>query len=341
MIIVINDLPEIVNDGDKIKALNNILMAFGEGKHVLWIPSKKISEIIESEIVVGYNLQVLHELKDQSRLMRSILDSFDFFVDVDFSSDKSPGFVSPNRLVISYTHFVDSASVQLPVFVAENLSDIEFYIFGSKVYLRNNKLLSSHDVKFRHVSGGGNTTVESFEYSLRAKEMVLCILDSDKNHPSAGLKDTAARFSAYPQGWGLIYWLHILDCTEAENLVPWKVAEAVLSENQNFNLETFLILTEDTRRYIDHKKGFRFYDALAADALHGSDFWSARLSRDVDPQAWICEPMGSRFLEKCIELMRGISIHKLSEMVDGRDKSYMILSRMIASWGVSPKSAIR
>lgn len=341
MIIVINDLPGIAGHRDKVKAFNNILMAFGEGKHVLWMPSKKISEIIESDVVGGYNLQVLHELRDQSRLTKSILERFDFFVDVDFSSDRSSGFVAPNRLLVSYTQFIDSASIQLPVFLAENLSDINFYLLGSKVYLRNNKLLSSYDVKLRHVSGGGNTTIDSFKYSLSNNEMVLCILDSDKNHPSAGLKDTAARFSPFPLGWGMIYWLHILHCTEAENLVPWRVAEAVLSGEDSQVYEKFLLLNEESRRFADHKKGFSYSDALKADEFHGVEFWSAHIPKTFDPQGWICEPMGPRFLEKCIELMRGISVHKLSEMIGERDGAYMWLSRMVASWGISPKSSIR
>lgn len=341
MILVINDLPGLVADREKIKALNNIIMAFGEAKHVLWMPSKKITEVIESGIVTGHNLQILHELKDGSRLTKSILGCFDFFVEVDFTNNNSTGFSPPNRLIISYTHFVDSSSVQLPVFVAENLSDINFYVLGSKVHLRNNKLLSSHTVKFRHVGGGGNTTISSFDYNLSQNEMVLCILDSDKCHPSAGLKDTASRFTGYPLGWGLIYWLHILDCTEAENLVPWKVAEEVLSETENCCSEKFVGLSEDIRRFADHKKGLRFSEAIAADILHGAAFWSERIPENLDPQTWICEPMGPKFLEKCIDLMRGITVHKLAEMISERDASYMWLSRMVASWGVSPKNAIR
>ncbi len=341
MIIVINDVPGISVDPAKSKALNNILMAFGEGKHVLWMPSKKITEIIESGLIVGHNLQVLYELKERSRLTRSIIDNFDFFVDVDFSSPHSSGFVAPNRLVISFSNFVNSASVQFPIFLAENLSDIDFYIFGSKAHLRDAKLLSSYDVRFRHVSGGGNTTINSFVYHLSQNELVLCILDSDKNHPAAGLQNTAARFSAYPLGWGSNYWLHILDCTEAENLVPWRIVETVLSETPGFNCEKFRALSPELRRFVDHKKGLTLSDALAADALHGSVFWGAFFSEEADPQSWIFEPLGNRFLEKCIEQMRQISVHKLSEMIGERDELYMNISRMVASWGIGPKSAIR
>ncbi|MHC5132345.1 hypothetical protein ACYSTU_14485 [Pseudomonas glycinis] len=341
MIIVINDLPGLVGDRDKVKAFNNLVMAFGEAKHELWMPSRKISEVIESGVVAGYNLQVLYELKDRSRLTKSILECFEFYVEVDFSTENTLGFVAPNRLVVSYSNFMDSASVQLPLFVAENLSDINFYLLGGKVYLRNKKLLSSHDVRFRSVGGGGNTTVNSFEYSLSQNGMVLCILDSDRTHPSAGLKDTAARFSAYPLGWGVIYWLHILECTEAENLVPWKVADKILSEQAGYNCEAFLGLTDEMRRYADHKNGLMVSDALAVDSLHGIDFWASRLSEGLDPSSWVCQPMGSRFLDRCIDFMREITTHKLAEMVNERDASFMWLSRMVASWGVCPKNSVR
>lgn len=341
MIIVINDLPGLVGDRDKIKAFNNLVMAFGEAKHELWMPSKKVAEIIELDIIAGHNLQILYELKDRSRLSRSLLECFEFYVEVDFSATETKGFVAPNRLVISFVNFIDSASVQLPLFVAENLSDVDFYLLGGKVYLRNNKLLSSHDVKFRHVGGGGNTTINSFEYSLSQNEMVLCILDSDRTHPAAGLKNTASRFSAYPVGWGVIYWLHILDCTEAENLVPWRVAEKILSEQAGYDCNRFLNLTEDVRRYADHKNGLKISDALAVDALHGENFWTARLSADLDPDSWVCQPMGAHFLDRCLDLMREVTVHKLAEMVSERDASFMWLSRMVASWGVSPKNTVR
>ena len=341
MIIVINDVSDMAADPDKIQAFSNILMAFGEGKHVLWMPSKKVLEVIESGEFSGRNLKILHELKDSARLTKSILDEFDFFIDVNFTTRSSTGFVEPNRLVLSYLHFIDSASVQLPVFVAENLSDIDFYMLGSKVYLREAKLLSAYDVSFRHIAGGGNTTITSFRYNLSRNELVLCILDSDKKHPAAGVQTTAARFSNYPLGWGVNYWLHILECTEAENLVPWRVAEAVLSEIPGAVFQKFLQLTPEIRRYVDHKEGLTYSDALDTDARHGAEFWGAHFSEDFEPEAWICEPLGARFLEKCIEYMSGITIHKLAEMIDERDMPYVNICRMVASWGIGPKRAIR
>jgi len=341
MIIVITNISDLAKAPEKLQAFNNIIMAFGEGKHVLWMPSSTISEIIESNTIHGRNLSILHELKDSSRISKSILEQFEFFVEVDFTNNVSSGFCEPNRLVISYSHYIDSAAVQLPIFVAENLCDIDFYLLGSKVYLRKVKLLSSHEVRFRPINGGGNTTIVSFEQNLKSNELVLCILDSDKNHPAAGIKETAARFANYPLGWGSNYWLHILQCTEAENLVPWKVAEGILSKNPDPTYQQFLALTTETRRYFDHKKGLTYLDAVASDKHYGVEFWSAHLPENHNAEQWICAPLGSKFLEKCIEAMNKTSIHKLTEMIDERDELYLKLCKMVASWGVGPKRAIR
>lgn len=340
MIIVINNLHDAIESEDKMRAFNNIIMACGEGKHVLWMPSKKLSEVISAGVVSGYNLRVLHELKDNARSSRSILEDFDFFVEVDFTSDVSIGYSGINCLRLSYLYFVDSASVQLPVFVAENLSDIEFYMIGSKVHLKDLKLLSSYDVKFRQSPGGGNTTINSFRYHLGVNDLVLCILDSDRKHPSDGVKETAARFAEYAPGWGRNYWLHILNCTEAENLVPFRVAQEVLSENGDVVHDRFLRLTPDARRFVDHKEGLTLAQARAADLRHGVRYWEAFVLAG-EAEVCICEPLGQRFLEHCINYMKGMTTHKLSEMIGDRDRAYIDICRMVASWGVGFRRAIR
>lgn len=342
MIIVINNIPGLLESPDKLRAFNNILMSFGEGKHVLWMPSKKIEEIISQKIISGYNQQVLYELKERSRLTKSLRDDFDFYVDVDFEADNEYFLVDSKKLTVGYVHFIDSSSVQLPVFIAENLSDINFYELGSKVYLKEHKLLSQYDIKFRKVSGGGNTTINSFELHCQQKDLLLCILDSDKKHPSQGVKDTAARFSDYPVGWGDRYWLHILDHTEAENIVPWRIADRALGSISASTQEQFRGLSPGLRRYLDHKEGMRVGEALSMDDRHNSNYWRGILPAGKQPEEWICEPMGQRFLDKCLALMGEMSVHKLSEEIDrDRDTEYMCIARMVASWGIGLKSAIR
>jgi|LIDZ01.1.fsa_nt_gi hypothetical protein len=343
MMIVIRKAHGLLGDADKIRALNNILMACGEAKHILWMPAKEIDSIIDGNVIFGYQLNVLVYVREQSRLAKAQVKNFDFHVEVDFDNITPPHYVAPGKLVVSYSHFLDSARVQPPVFVCENLSDIDFYILGAKARLHELKLLSEYDLKFEKVGGGGNTTVVSFEYHLNNEKLVVCVLDSDREHPKAAIKETAARFDPYDKGWGRGYWLHILDCTEAENLVPWKIAEEALHRvGNNAARDQFLALTPETRQYLDHKEGLKYTAALLLDKDKHGKHWSNLLDGDPEDDYWICQPLGSTFLDRCITIMQEMSIMKLYEMLDShKDQAYIEICSMIASWGICYKKKIR
>lgn len=343
MMIKINNIVELAQNEDKIRALNNILMACGEGKHVLWMPAKLADQIIQENVISGYELNVLYFVREQSRLARAHLDQLDFHVEVGFDEPAPIEFFAPRALRISYDYFVDSAHVQLPVFVCENITDIDFYIMAGMVFLNNSKLLKEYTLKFLKVGGGGNTTISSFENHLHNNSLVICILDSDKSHPKALLKETALRFHAYEKGWGQRYWLHILDCTEAENLVPMKIAQEALHQvGANGALQKFKDLTPKVRQFLDHKEGLTFSSALDLDRTLNAPHWSTFYREDDEGDYWISDPLGSNFLDRSVEIMGGMSTKKLAEHFDvDLDSQLLSLASMVAAWGIGYKKSIR
>ncbi|EPF65939.1 hypothetical protein [Pseudomonas syringae] len=343
MMIVIREAKGLVGDADKIRALNNILMACGEAKHVLWMPAKEIEKIVDSKTISGYQLNVLSYIKEQSRLTKTLISDVEFYVEVDFDGKAPPHYTMPNKLLVSYEYFIDSAYVQPPIFVCENLSDIDFYMLGARNHLYDLKMLSEYDLKFEMVGGGGNTTINSFQYHFDNKKLIICVLDSDKAHPNANVKDTAARFAAHAEGWGRGYWLHILNCTEAENLVPWSIAEYVLDVvGLKTAAQQFTALSPAARQYLDHKKGLMYSEALGLDKSYHHKHWSGLIGDAQETDHWICQPLGPSFLDRCITTMQGMSVMKLNEKIDhNKDKEFLTLSSMVASWGISYKKAIR
>ncbi|RON81593.1 hypothetical protein [Pseudomonas fluorescens] len=343
MMIKISNVVGLAQNEDKIRALNNILMACGEGKHVLWMPAKLADQIIQENIISGYQLNVLYFVREQSRLTKAHLDQLDFYVDVGFDEPVPIGFIAPRTFRLSYDYFVDSARVQLPVFVCENITDIDFYVMSGMVFLNNSKLLKEYALKFLKVGGGGNTTICSFENHLRNHSLVICILDSDKSHPNALVKETALRFDAYEKGWGQRYWLHILDCTEAENLVPMRIAEEALHQvGANAALQKFKALTPEARQFLDHKEGLRFSAALDIDRTLNAPHWSTLYEEDDEGDYWISDPLGSSFLDRSVEIMSGMSTKKLAECFDvDLDNQLLSLASMVAAWGIGYKKSIR
>lgn len=343
MMIKISSIEELAKNPDKIRALNNILMACGEGKHALWMPAKLADQIIQDNVISGYQLNVLYFVREQSRLARAHLDQLDFHVEVGFNEPAPIEFLAPRILRISYDYFVDSAHVQLPVFVCENITDINFYIMAGMVFLSDSKLLKEYALNFLKVGGGGNTTINSFENHLQNNNLIICILDSDKSHPNASLKETALRFDAYEKGWAQRYWLHILDCTEAENLVPMKIAqEALRLVGANAALQKFKDLTPEVRQYLDHKQGLKFSTALDLDRTLNVPHWSNFYREDDEGDYWISEPLGPSFLDRSIEIMGGMSTKKLAEHFDvDLDRQLLSLASMVAAWGIGYKKSIR
>lgn len=343
MMIKISDMVGLAQNKDKIRALNNILMACGEGKHVLWMPAKLADQIIQENIISGYQLNVLYFVREQSRLTRAHLDRLEFHLDVGFDEPAPMGFFAPKTLRISYDYFVDSAHVQLPVFVCENITDIDFYILAGMVFLNDSRLLKEYALKFIKVGGGGNTTISSFENHLRNKNLVICILDSDKSHPNASLKETALRFEEYEKGWGQRYWLHILNCTEAENLVPMKIAEEALHQvGANSALQKFKVLTPEARQFLDHKEGLKFSVARNLDRTLNIPHWSTFYEEGDEGDYWISEPLGSSFLDRSVEIMGSMSTLKLAEHFDADlDSQLLSLASMVAAWGIGYKKSIR
>lgn len=340
MIIIIRDFFNLAADPErKLRAIENLLCAHGEGRHILWMPIEMVVELQAIDGLSSYSRRVLVDLKSSVLEMRRIEDIFDFYLEVDFSR-VSPSRFNEGRITASYVTITESTFLQKTIFLTENLMDGKAFLKGAETFIFDNKMISSAcRICFDFYNGGGSSTFDVFRELQDKKKLFLCVVDSDKEHPKASLGSTAKRFASVEQGFGDSYYFEVLDCHEIENILPKKllvqVAPAGWRGGVVFSKAEFF----DFRKYADHKLGLKLSMGRALDVKHSDDYW--RKFNALDENDWLCEPLGAEILEKCIERMNQVSIRELSELIEPEvDRGWLRLSRLAASWGVGMKRSI-
>lgn len=343
MIIIIESTPTLTTDKNrKLRALENILAASGECKHLLWMPTQTVESLLEIDELSGYARRILYELKSFVRETRGIEKTFEFHIVVNFNEPNIVEESERGELIVGYAHFRDSSSTQQCSFITENLRDAEVFKIGAEVFLCKHKLSRTHKVSLKLAPGGGSTTYDSFLDFKKADSFFLCIIDSDLKHPKGAKGSTASRFNCERKGLQGKGYLKILDCHEIENIIPGKVASLA----SGGRIEEGLILKRGKsikyRLFPDHKKGLCVNEAAELDGKHGDNFWSEFYpDRRAERKTWLIPPLGENFLSDSLRIMVEASTVKLLEMIDeNEDELWWATSRLVASWGVAMKRPI-
>jgi len=330
MIIKILDVIDLSSDRTgKLLAIENLLKAHAEGKHRLWMPVPAIKSLSKCDEIGVFSLRVLDELFGHSTEERQLHRDFLFFVQVDFF-DKYILEFKENIIRVGYQHFADSAATQEAVLLTENELDGDAYLWGAKNYLDSKQIGVGLAIDVQ--SGGGNTTYNRFSRLNSGKRFFACIVDSDRDHPSASLGSTARRFNAVTSGFADRRYLEILPCHEIENIIP----VAVVREVAGAQIKDHCIFDQkysSYRLFIDHKEGLTLGQARQIDRLHGGNYFSE--FDDFDDEFELCPRLGSGLLELCLGFMSSLSRRKSMKYVDEAiDKEWIRLSKIVASWGV-------
>ncbi|MBJ2241711.1 hypothetical protein [Pseudomonas sp. MF6768] len=339
MIIIINSEINIqLNTDSKIRALDNILSAHGEGKHAVWMPIETVEYLRTFDQLSSYSKRVLASLESTVIETRRIEKKFTFHIDVDFANGNRIE-SAPDKLVVGYNRFTDSGALQSSIFITENLLDANALVCGAAVHLLYNKLFAAFDVSLDSRPGGGSTTYDLFKDLTDQNKFILCIVDSDLKHPNGRRGSTAKRFKYEALGLQPTYQLEILDCHEIENILPINIVKDTVPHAR----VPCLIYSSDRyksyRLYPDHKLGLQVSGARQLDSEYNSNYWSPFY--DYDDEAWICAPLGESLLQNCVHKMKEMSAHKLSEAIDAEiDQEWIRLCKLVASWGVGMKRVI-
>lgn len=284
-----NATPEKVLNNSFAIAVENILRAFAEQKHLV-IGARFFFKTIINDQSGLYSLSsksYAQEALSGLTEYYAILDQVSFYVSVDFNiSDKSFKWVQIGesfKFVCGPLYFNDSAQLQKTKIVCENPLDSDFFKVIAAHYAEGINL-SRCEMGFIALNGGGGSTKDIFERAIQNNEIVFCIVDNDKKHPRAPFGGTCSHFlGSQITRSGFV---EILDVHEIESLVPLSTIEDVLrSQSQFQQKEKSLIffkhlcsVDESVKFYIDHKKGFDFKTALELDRKHGA-YWRPILKK--------------------------------------------------------------
>lgn len=210
---------------------------------------------------------------------RNLLSSFNFRVRVVSSGQQisihSEGSVEILQIPLKDILFYkldDRASL-----IAENLTDIEFYVRISKSYLDYRKVVIG--LCYNEVNGGGHTTKDVVSSHFKNNNGVsLCILDSDFKTPWCEYGDTAKGVIDIIPNFPFARYI-TTKSREAENIIPTIILDYFASENKLIRQSVSKIkqLIDDHDRnpvkFIDFKKGMRL-KIIKTSCQDTNKFWS-------------------------------------------------------------------
>lgn len=266
-------------------AIENILRSFAENKHIVIAPKLFFKGIINdnsglfSSSCKGFAVEALKSQFEYNALIASV----SFMVCVDFSKrDNSYEWVSnpPSyKFKCGPFFFNDSSQLQKARIVCENPMDSDFLIIIAKYFAKLKNLEKCH-IGFDALNGGGGSTKDIFERTIKKNEITFCIVDNDKMHPKAPHGGTSSHFLR--DCINKTGFVKILDVHEIESLIPLSVIEEVLESlnlltvKQKKDALTFFkdlcSVDESVKFYYDHKNGFALKSAWILDKKHG-EYW--------------------------------------------------------------------
>ncbi|MGP3249893.1 hypothetical protein ACTVP2_07900 [Serratia marcescens] len=355
-----------VSNRAHLLALENLLKGFAEGKHIILAPRmflsnlsscEKFGEMTRNQFVEAYRGQMEYQ---------ALQEYVNFYVELDFSLQ---GFFygwsvigAKDILSVSSDFFGDSKSVQKVGVICENPNDADFYQI---IAIHYSKMISGQircPVAFNAINGGGGSTKDIFDRKVEDKDIVLCILDNDKNHPKAPVGGTCKIFKgARHVETGMI---KIIDAHEIESLIPLETIRDVVSKNgvnepQEKAMtfwEELVEYDESVKYYFDHKGGIDLPTVFKLDSKYG-EYWLPLIKRNhlssesecVEREECRCTPpclqidgYGSNILPQTVEHVRYGNVHAYSPQLTEHMKSlWLDIGRVFFSWCCAPARRVR
>ncbi len=290
-----------VNSVDQKRALSKVLRAHLDCFHYVYIDEPPETLCRMSFDYLNFEERaLLRTLMDQFTVDSSLNHHLDFKLVIDFSEDNSLGIrigAESGEILCSYESVLTTSILDKAHFILED--DGDAHLYDTFCQALEQDFLSYGQLTYYTVNGGGDGTYKRFERHERDGYLILCLLDSDKKHPSGPIGQTAKKFGyRLNEKFKNTSYVELLEHHEIENLVPIKVLIEVTkqfyAENSKYihNIETLLKQDSDIKRYIDFKKGKTV-----------SSVWG--LDRKYEDY-WLREDISQRLLEsRCKQCIRG------------------------------------
>ncbi len=138
-----------------------------------------------------------------------------------------------------WTWLLQKTALPRTCLAGENLADAAWYSWLGRAYAqrqRTSSLNAGSEIQLRYRGVGGSTAIGEVRQEIEQGHVVLCILDSDQDHPEGELGGTARAVQTYVSQLAssapsdALLHLEILKARDVENLLPREVVEEVASK---------------------------------------------------------------------------------------------------------------
>ncbi|QQN36630.1 hypothetical protein JHW33_08490 [Rahnella aceris] len=353
------------SDQDVFCALNNLLTAYRESKHILFSEESVFQTISESQEFDALNKNAAVVAHSNRRRTHALFSAISTHVIVDFFNpniEEKKEVASGIEIRIGYKYFIDSSSTQPIKLLCEDLTDTDFYSIVASVYKKNQQLRNL-DVCFEPTNGGGGSIKGNFEQLSKNKKLCFCILDSDKKHPKDKLGSTCAGFNSGITSFSTDF--HVINAHEAESLIPSRIIDELIRKGlygseksiELERLESIENANPFTKIYYDHKEGFTIQKLISLSKYSPRDFWWGvfqhnknfkqtaclkNMECECDPPCRVSEGFGQKLLDFSIPYMKSTSPSKINEMLSPPLKAeWGNIGKKLFSWGCATNNVIR
>lgn len=341
-------------EGDHF-SLINLALASREGKHVVTGDRRVLRNIAETRELGNAVTAEYRRLYNSSTRWSGLSSHLAITARVVRDPSCPATHADRRELLVSLGQFSLPTS-QDTVLLCENELDGRLYQLVGEVYLCRRRELRGLQVQCRVRGGGGSTT--SGHLSSISGEFFLCIVDSDRRHPTDSIgrtaEDAQAAFAAASPRLGELY---VLPLRAAENLLPYRVVEELSSidatSRDRFralaqsdcaqllffaNLKKGMLLSEALR--LPHRSPQRvFWMSMASKAtsnMHGcakACLASASCADEEACSCWLVPRLGERALRHAVTYLEYGSSRKAAEAVSGHvEEAWEHLGSVVAAW---------
>ena len=343
---LVNEQQANWNDSSLIDAIENILRAFSEKKHIVLASSFLFDNVKGNEKFSEKIRNTASVAKQYSRDFNALIKNnyVNSFIQIDLSQKDYFKELEKNGkrvLKSGFGFFTDSFVTQNTSLIGEALDDSKFYVQIGDFYIRNNPILNKFALNYCSSNGGGCQTAKVYNDILQQKRLCYCIVDSDKKHSyinshrgetcKAFFKKAGEFKETLFHQFGQV---RILDVHEVESIIPFNILVKIVEDRERGEAQIKTIQRlyrmiekgSDIRKYLDHKKGLTKQKAQELDKKYNK-YYIPELNKllgknnkcfmheddeniNCDDNCYSFAPMGNKLLTNSLEILKEKTIDK-------------------------------
>lgn len=345
------------------RALNALSRSYIDGDHVLVSDLRtlrKLAKRSDISVIAEKGFAKAQSDLPQNKSLRDFVSESVLVVD----TVSQPSTQGAATIHVDIRNFA-SASLSLPThLVGESYEDTDFFRRVGEYYAYVNGAPGLR-IKARASSGGGGSTKFVFSRKQQTGDLVLCIVDSDKDSPSGKMGGTARGVRKKRNPSSSLSHVFVLPARETENMLPDELLRRALSLTQHSQIRRLGEIGDldcEARRYVDMKGGLRFEKVLSMPKVASQQFWTGIASSifksgvkrtfqrckkfgkcmgGSNCTCTILNNMGSNTLSECIKEIEDYNRQELAQVVEGcAPDTWEKAGELVATWCCGKTRAI-